>query len=165
MALLDAALLLLLTWRIKPVRFIELKWPLAAAAALFWGGFAFFLVQVFWESYYRYFYPPWFHSGGILLLVALVFGLLALAFHWLALRLPGNPIVTFCLLCGLESLLEHLWGIWGLRITAVPILQAASPAAMLAFAFPEYILYWCVVILLAAASQSFWRWGRKNLFR
>jgi hypothetical protein len=163
--LVDVALILFLTWRVKPSRFRELKWALAGTAALLWSAFAVVRVAVFWNDYYRYFYPAWFRSGGILVFVPFVFGLLALAFHWLALRLPGNPLVTFCLLAGAESLLEHLVGIYGFKILAIPMLQSASPASMLTFAFPEYIFYWCVVIGLAWALQNggrAWRSRRRK---
>jgi hypothetical protein len=164
-ALIDVAFILFLTWRIKPARFRALKGALAGTAAFCWSVFGVVLVSVFWNTYYQYFYPAWFRSGGILLFVPFVFGILALAFHWLAFRLPGNPIVTFCLLAGVESLLEHVVGIYGLKILEVPMLQTASPASMLTFAFPEYIFYWCVVIGLALLFQNGWRaWiGRRRM--
>lgn len=146
----DVIFMALLIWRIKPVFFRELRWALVITAAVIWGIFAVVLVTVFWESYYRYFYPAWLRSGWILLFVALGFGLLALAFHWLALRIPGHPLVNFCLLAGCESVLEHAWGFYGLKILAIPLLSAASPASILAFSFPEYVFYWCIIICLAA---------------
>lgn len=154
----DVAFVALLTWRVKPARFRELKWTLAGTAAVFWGIFTSAVVWVFWDIYYRYFLPGWLRSGGLLLFVPILFGVFALAFHGLALRGPGNPIVTFGLLGGLESWLEHLWGIYGLKILDIPFLQEASPASILAFAFPEYILYWCIVIGLAVLFQRGWRW-------
>jgi hypothetical protein len=157
-ALVDVIFVLLLTWRVKSSRFRELKWTLVGTAAIFWGAFATVLVVVFWDTYYHYFFPGWLRSGGILLYAPTLYGAFALTFHWLALRLPGNPIVNFCLLSGLESLLEHLWGIYGLKILRVPILQEASPESILAVAFPEYILYWCIVISIAVLFQKGWRW-------
>jgi hypothetical protein len=157
LALVDAAFLVLLTWRLKPTRFRQLKWTLVGTAAVLWSVFGIVLVSVFWDTYYQYFYPGWFRSGGILVFVPIVFAGLALAFHWLALRLPGNPILTFCMLGGLEAVVEHVWGIYGLKILEVPMLQGASPASMLAFAFPEYIFYWCIVIGIAALAQDGWR--------
>jgi hypothetical protein len=161
-AIVDAAFILLLAWRIKPVRFRELKWPLVVTAAVFWSVFGVVLVLVFWDMYYQYLYPAWFRSGGILLFVPLLYGIFALAFHWLALRLPGNPIVSFCLLAGVESVLEHVGGIYGMKILEVPILQEASPASILVFSFPEYIFYWCIVIGAAALLQGGWRRGRDH---
>lgn len=165
-ALIDAAFILLLTWLIKPARFRELKWPLSASAAFFWSIFGIALVLIFWNSFYQYFYPGWFHFGGILVFVPVLFGALALAFHWLALRMPGNPILAFCLLGGLESIFEHIWGIYGLKILDVPMLQDATPASILAFSFPEYIFYWCFVISLAVIIQTGWkRWANYRKVR
>ena len=157
-AFIDAVLILLLVWRLKPARFKALNWTLVGTAAVFWSLFGVILVRVFWDSYYRYFYPTGFRSGGILLFVPLVYGLLALIYHTAALRLPGNPIVAFCLLGGVGSILEHAWGIYGFRILVVPVLQDASPLSILFFAVPEYIFYWCLVIGLAALVQSSRRW-------
>jgi hypothetical protein len=162
MVLIDAAFILLLAWRIKPVRFRELRWPLAGTAALSWSIFGLALVWIFWDSYYQYFYPAWFRSGGILVFVPVVFGALALAFHWLAFKIPGHPLVSFCILAGLESVLEHLVGIYGLKVIQVPMLQGASPISVLAFAFPEYIFYWCIVISIAALLQAAWRWWKSR---
>jgi hypothetical protein len=155
--LIDAVFILFLAWRIKRNRFRELKWVLAGTAAVLWSIFGILLVSAFWEMFYQYFYPGWMRSGGILLFVPLVFGLLALAFHWCSLHLPGNPILNFCLLGGLESVLEHVLGIYGLKILEIPMLQGASPASILAFSFPEYIFYWCIVIGIAALIQKGWR--------
>jgi hypothetical protein len=157
--LVDVILVVFLISRVKPLRFRQLKWILVGTAFVVWGVFAVILLGVFWDTYYRFFFPIWFRAGGILLFVPLLYGFFALAFHWLALRLPVNPIVAFCMLAGIESLLEHLWGIYGLKILEVPILQAASPLSILAFAFPEYVLYWCIVISIAALLQNGWsRW-------
>lgn len=157
MVLVDVAFVVLLTWRLKSSHFRELKWTLVGTAAIFWSTFAIVLVLLFWNTYYHYFFPIWFRSGGILLYVPILYGVFTLVFHWLALRMPGNPILNFCLLGGLESLLEHLLGIYGLKILEVPILQEASPASILAFAFPEYIFYWCIVISIAVLFQNAWR--------
>ena len=157
-AIVDIVFVLLLTWRIKPSRFRELKWALVGTAASFWIIFGIVLVSVFWDTYYQYFIPSWLHFGGILLFVPILYGLFALAFYWLALRIPGNPILNFCLLAGLEAVLEHLWGIYGLKILEIPLLQDTSPTPILAFSFPEYIFYWCIVISIAVLIQNGWRW-------
>jgi hypothetical protein len=158
-ALVDVAFVLILNRCVKPSGFRRLKWSLAGAAAVFWGLFCLILVEALWNTYYRYFYPDWLGPGGVLLSAPVLGGVLALAFRWLALRAPGNPILAFCLVAGLESMLEHLWGIYGMRILDVPMLRSASAAAVLAFAFPEYLLYWCVVIAGAAVCQGVWQRG------
>jgi hypothetical protein len=162
MVVVDAAFMLLLARRIQPGHFRKLRWPLTGTAALFWSIFGLALVWIFWDSYYRYFYPAWFRSGGILVFVPVVFGMLALAFHWLALKLPGNPLLNFCILAGLESVLEHLVGIYGLKVIQVPMLQGASPVSVLAFAFPEYIFYCCIVISIAAIFQAACQWWKRR---
>jgi hypothetical protein len=138
-------LISLLIWRINRERFWQLRLPLVTAAAVFWGCFAFVLYRVFWETYYRYFSSSWLYNGGSLLLGILLVVVLAFLFHWTACRLPGNPLIGFCLLCGLESLLEHLWVIYSLRILDIHLLQGINPTSILAFSFPEYIFYWCIV--------------------
>ncbi len=155
--LIDAAYVLLLIWRIKPSRFRQLKWTLVGTAAVSWSIFGIFLVWVFWGTSYQFFFPGWFRFGGILIFVPILYGLFALAFYWLALLVPGNPILFFCLLAGLEAVLEHLWGIYGLKILEIPMLKGASPASILAFSFPEYIFYWCIVISIAVLIQNGWR--------
>ncbi|MGZ6346105.1 MAG: hypothetical protein ACXWNC_00855 [Anaerolineales bacterium] len=156
-ALVDVAFVLLLTWRIKRSRFRDLKWTLVGTAAIFWSIFGIFLVSVFWDTFYYSFFPGWFHFGGILIFVPILYGLFALVFYWLALHVPGNPIFVFCLLAGLESVLEHLWGIYGIKILEIPILKEASPASILTFSFPEYIFYWCIVISITVLIQNGWR--------
>ncbi len=153
----------LLLWRSTLAFFQELRRTLVVAAAVFWSLFSLVLVLFFWEPYYQYIYPGWFRLGGILVFVPLLYGLFAYAFHWLAFRLPGIPLITFCLLAGIESVIEHVAGIYGLKILQVPILQEASPASILAFAFPEYIFYWCIVIFLAALGKVGWqKWKRSR---
>lgn len=149
----------LLARTLSRARFAQLRWPLAGAAALFWVGLAAVMYGVFWEAYYRYFMPAAGALAGTLLAAPLGAGL-ALLFHALALRLPGNPVVTFGLLNGLEAWLEHLWGIYVFKILAVPLLQGVSPASVLAFAFPEYVLYGCAICLLARLFAWAWRRGR-----
>ncbi len=157
MALMDAVVIFIFTRLIPPRRFRELRGWLAGAAAVSWSLFSLLLVQAFWETYYRDFYPAWFRPGGILVFVPLLYGAFAFAFHWLALHLPGNPLLNFFLLAGVESLLEHLYGIFGLKIMEIPILQQASPLSVLVFSFPEYIFYWCVVVALAGLGRALTR--------
>jgi hypothetical protein len=161
-ALIDALFVLLLVWRIKPADFRELKWPLVGSAVLVWSILSIVIVLVFWDTYYKHFFPGWFRSGGLLLYVPLLYGVFAYVFLWLSLRIPGHPLVNFCILAGLESLLEHLWGFYGLKILKTPILQDVSPISILAFSFPEYIFYWCIIIGVALLFQNGWRWWIKR---
>lgn len=155
-ALVDVILVGFLSSRLTSTHFRQLKWTLVGTATVFWGVFAIILMSAFWDTYYRFFFPPWLRAGGILLFVLPLYGFFAWAFHWLALRLPAHPIVSFCVMAGVESVLEHLWGLYSLKILEVPLLREASPLSILAFAFPEYVLYWCIVIGIAALLQKGW---------
>jgi len=158
-AFIDIGLVLLLALCMKPARFRQLSWALTGTSAVLWGIFAIACLRGFWDLYYRYFYPGW--MRWLAPLDTLLYGAIALALWWLALRLPGNPVVNFALLGGLESVLEHLLGIYGLGILdKVPILQGVNPASALVFAFFEYIFYWSVVLGIAGLLGRGWQWWR-----
>ncbi len=154
LTLVDLGLGVFVLKHIPRVRFGPLKLALVAAAALFWGIFATILRWSFWESYYRYFAPDW--TLWAAPLAALFYAAVALVLAWLAARLPGNPGLNFCLLGGLESVPEHLWGIYGAGILRVPILQGINPSLLLVFAFFEYVLYWSVVLVIAHWLRWIW---------
>ncbi|MFQ6100399.1 MAG: hypothetical protein ACE5OS_04100 [Anaerolineae bacterium] len=127
-ALIDVGSVLLLAWRVRPARFRQLTWVLAGASAILWGISATALPWGLWDLYYCHFYPGW--ACWLAPLDALLYGALGLALWWLALRLPGNPVVNFCLLGGLESVPEHLLGIYGLGILdKAPLLEGVSRLA------------------------------------
>ncbi len=152
----DLVLISLLVWRISPSRFRELRWPIVVTGALFWGIFSTALLWGTWDTYYRYFYPE--IARWLTPLTVILYGAIALVMWWLALRLPGNPVVNLALLAGIESLLEHLWGIYGLGILDnVPMLQNASIESVLVFAFFEYALYWSVILAIAAVVSALWQ--------
>jgi hypothetical protein len=162
-ALMDVGLVLFLVRRIQPDRFRQLHWAIVLATAAFWMSYGLLLFALAWESYYAKFLPnPAERSLARSLLELLIYQPLGLILWWLALRLPGNPVVNFCLLGGLQSVPEHLWGIYGLgMLDQVPFLQEASPASVLAFAVPEYVLYWGSVLSLALLLQRGWWWCRQ----
>jgi hypothetical protein len=141
-----------LVWRITPERFKKLKWYLVVCAAVFWSLFSILLLNVYWDFYYQYFSFPWARWAAIF--NGILYGSVALLFWWLSSRLPIHPVVTFCILAMLESVLEHLLGIYRMGILEkVPALQGAYPLAVFAFAMPEYVLYWGSVLGLAALVQ------------
>lgn len=155
-ALIDVGFVLLLVLCLKPARFRQLTWTLTGTSAVLWGVFATVCLWGFWDLYYRYFYPGW--MRWLAPLDALLYGAIGLALWWLALRLPGNPVMNFCLLGGVESVLEHLLGIYGLRVLdKVPILQGVNPVSALVFAFFEYVFYWGIVLGIAGLLGRVWR--------
>jgi hypothetical protein len=164
-AVMDVGLVVFLARRIQPARFRQLPGTIVLAAAVLWVSYGLLLFALTWESYYAKFLPdPANRSLARSLLELLIYPPLGLLLWWLALRLPGNPTVNFCLLGGLQSVPEHLWGIYGLgMLDRVPFLQEASPASVLAFAVPEYVLYWGSVLGLALLLQRGWQWCRRCL--
>jgi hypothetical protein len=55
-----------------------------------------------------------------------------------------------------------LWGIYRLgMLDKVPFLQEASSASVLAFALPEYILYWGTILSIAMLIQSSQQWCKR----
>ena len=141
--------LALVAWRVRSGRFRQISWRyFSLAAALFWGSLATILVLSVWERYYSHFAPPYYRIAAPLASLV-VYPLWVLLLRWLALRLPGLPAVSFCLLGGLQALFEHAIGIYRLNLLDVPMLQGSSPLAIFLFAFFEYIVYWAIVLLLA----------------
>ncbi len=154
-ALIDIPLVLWLARRIGPARFRELHWRTALATAVFWLSYGLLMFALTWDFFYAKFMPG---AGGRSLARSLLelapYPAIGLLLWWLASRLPGNPALTFCLLGGLESVPEHLWGIYRLgMLDKVSYFRGVSPASMLAFAVFEYILYWGSVLSLAALLQ------------
>lgn len=151
-----AGLIWFLSRRVRRSSLEQARWAVPLAAALFWGILATVLVWGTWDDYYRYFY-----SDRLRLIIPLYAPLFYAAagalLWWVARRLPGNPVVAFCLLGGLESLPEHVAAIYLFGILdQVPLLQGSEPLAVLAFAMPEYAVYWAVVLALAALLARFW---------
>ena len=155
-ALIDVGLILFLARRAQRPHFRQLHWPVALAAGVFWVSYGLMLFAMTWESFYAKFLPdPDNHSLARSMLELLPYPIIGLVLWWLAVRLPGNPAVNFCLLGGVQSVPEHLWGIYRLgMLDEVSFLQQASAASVLAFAVPEYILYWGSILSIAMLIQS-----------
>jgi hypothetical protein len=141
----------LLAWRFKPDQFRLLSWQVVGiSSALFWSVFAGVMIWYAWDFYYRYYAPSWDRIVAPLGAIVLYF-LLGLLLRWAALRLPGNPIVTFCLLGGLESIPEHAIAVYRFHILQIPFLQDTTATAIFIFAFFEYTVYWSLALCLAIA--------------
>lgn len=153
----------LLVWRLKAAGFRALSWQaLGIAAGVFWGALAWLLIAFSWDFYYQFFAPAWYRWGAPLEAVFL-YAALGLFLRWAAGKLPGNPVLWFCLLGGLESIPEHAIGIFRFGILEIPALQGSSPGSIFLFAFFEYTVYWGIVLGLAAVLD---RWLRvKDGFR
>jgi len=156
-AVIDLGFISLLGWRIQPQRFRQLKWALTAAALIFWTVLWTTMVWQCWGWCYRYVFP-WWARWLIPPCYGLIYGAGGLGLWWLAVRLPGKPVVSFCLLGGLISVPGHLWAIYGAAmLEKVPLLQGLSPAPALVFGVFEFIFYWGVIIVIAMVLEGLWR--------
>jgi len=100
-----------------------------------------------WDWFYKYIFPPW---ARYLLppLFGIGYTLLAAGMVWLSLKLPGSPVITWCLLGGLEGLLSHIYAIYGLGAASKPpVMQGTDPLATLIFAIFEKAFYWSLLLL------------------
>lgn len=154
-----AALILVgfLAWQVKPLTFRSLRWQsIGIASALFWSLLAVLLLTWAWDFYYELFVPSWYRLAAPLGAI-LLYSFLGLGMRWAALKLPGNPVVTFCLLGGLASIPEHAVGIYRFDILQIPILQGSTPGAIFLFAFFEYIVFWGITLSLAIGVDRLFR--------
>jgi hypothetical protein len=126
----------------------RLPWFLIpATSAALWGGFAVVLHLIYWDEYYSHFVPP--AMRWLAPMAAVFYFVIAVLLRWLALRLPGNPLANFCLLGGLESVPEHVLGIYKFKILEIPMLQDITALQIFLFAFFEYIVYWSIALGVA----------------
>jgi hypothetical protein len=155
-AVMDAAFVSVLAWRINRATFRRFRWALSLTSLLFWSALWTWGLATFWDSIYRYVFPAWAHW-----LIPPVFGLLyagiSLLLRWLALRWRGNAVVNFCLLGGVWGLLTHVYAVSIGIVSKPPPLQGAAPAAAVIFAVFEFMFYWCVILSVAVMLGFGWR--------
>ena len=158
-AILDVGLVPLLAWRITPLKLRQLKWPLVGTTGLFWGVLWAWVLQNFWESVYIYIFPGWMR-GLIPFAYGLLFAGVGLAMWWLSLRLPGHPVVNFCLLGGLWGMITHVWAVFMGIVDKPPMLQGAAATAAVVIAAFEFMFYWCVILCIALILWQGWQFKR-----
>jgi hypothetical protein len=124
------------------------------AGGIFWGTVAILALWLGWKLYYQYFTPSWVRP--LAPLDGLLYAGITLGLWWLSNRLPGPGLLWFILLGALEGVLEHLLGIYGMKILdKVPWLKGLPAGPLLWFSFFEYILYWEIVAGLAWLLSRF----------
>jgi len=151
--LIDAVLIFIILRLIHPERFFQIRSQVIVSAGVFWGILGVLVVRLFWDDYYRYFYPGWMGSWGIFIFGPSIGMVLAIVFYWIVSWFRGHPIPAFFTLVGIEAFLEHLMGIYSFRIMDIPSFQGVSPLSVLVFSVPEYIFYWSVILLAAFLVQ------------
>lgn len=159
----SVVLLGLLAFAFRSPNFQRAGVHLTIASAMLWGVFASLAIYGFWEFYYQFIFPTW--ARRLAPLDLFFYAAVGLAMWWVACKLPGSAVIWFAILGGIEGILEHLLGIYGLQILdKVPWLQGVSPFPVLVFSFFEYTLYWTLVawlglILLKVNQVFFPGWG------
>ena len=138
-----------LFWLLPAQTFRQSRRAVVMGASLFWLGFTTVLVNLAWSYYYRLFYPQWMKWGAALIAFAL-YPLYAFVCQLLACRLPGHPLVWFCLFTGLLAANEHYiaWNFVHLP-EKVPMLEGMQLLPTMLFAFFEYQVYWAIALWLA----------------
>ena len=111
-AQLDLGLLWLLGQRVTPARFRELRGTLLAVTAVFWFcPWLLLVAAVYWDRVYAYMFPVWARWLLPVGVAWLTTGFAAIALA-LAIRLPGRPVVSFCLLGVVWGGLTHTWAVF-----------------------------------------------------
>ncbi len=158
-ALIDAFYVSILVLLLKPQVFRQIKTSLAITTGIFWAVVWILMSIFFWDSVYHYICPFW-ARWIIPPVYGLMFALIARMFWWLSQRLKINPIIGFCILGGLLGTLTHLWGISRGLIDKPPMLQGASPIAVLVLPFFEFIFYWSFILTIASLIYKLWKWKK-----
>jgi hypothetical protein len=161
--LIDILLVLALRLKVESGVFRNLKWRLVATTGLFWLLLLAFLMSgFFWEPVYHYVFPDW-ARWYIPPAYGLLFAALGLLFWWLALRLPGHPVITWCLLGGAWGMVTHIWAIYRGILDKPPMLQGASPVATAIMPIFEFIFYYGLILSLALVGRRIRRIGLSEL--
>jgi hypothetical protein len=157
-AILDAAYIPLLVWRIHAGSFRKLQWWLVAVAAFIWYGIWSWALRSYWESVYSYVFPAWARTWIPWIAFSLA-AIVALGLWASALAVKWNPVLSYCLFGGIIGILTHIRAVQLGIVTKPPVLQGASPVAAIVVAFFEFIFYWCTILLIARLLQ----WLRMSL--
>lgn len=151
--LLDALIIPILSWRIKPQVFIRMKWLLVLLSGLVWFGIWQTVLVIFWDSVYGYLFPAILRSW-LPVLFGLIMSIACLIFWSISQKNTKSLVLVFCLLAGTWGIITHTLAIFRGVMVKPPMLQGASPLGALVLAFFEYIFYWCIII--AIAGMLFW---------
>ncbi len=147
-AVVDVCLVALLLRRLTRETFIRLRPFLVITSGVFWFVVWLLMDIYFWDSVYHYVFPPW-ARWIIPPAYGLLFSLVALLFWWISLRLPGVPLLNFCILGGLWGAATHLWGISRGLIDKPPMLQGLSVVSVAIMPIFEFGFYWCVILSIS----------------
>ena len=147
-AVLSSILVIPLILVFKNPLFEQAQLSITLSSGIIWGIFAIAAVFGFWNLYYIYIYRPW--MRWLTPLDFIIYGAVGLGMWWLSIHLTGSAVLWFVLLGGLEGVLEHIFGVYVLRILdKVPWLEGAGVLPVLTFSFFEYTFYWAIIAWFA----------------
>ncbi|HVP12961.1 MAG TPA: hypothetical protein VMV94_17435 [Phycisphaerae bacterium] len=162
LALIDVVFVSILALRLKRERFRRLKWALFVSAAAFWFAVWALMSSCFWDAVYHYVFPHW-ARWVIPPVYGVLFGAVALLFWRLALRLPGNAVLSFCVFGGLLGMATHIWAVYRGILDKPPLLQGASPVAAVIMPIFEFMLYWCIILSIANLLRHGWERSKRGV--
>jgi hypothetical protein len=153
-ALLDVLLAVELTRRVGADGLRRARWPVAAAAGLFWFAVWAAMHTMFWTRVYAHVFPGWARW-----VVPPVFGIayaaLALGWRRLALSAGRLAVAAWVLLWGATGALTHTWAIYGRGLLVrTPMLQLLTPTSAIVFATFEFGCYGCLILAVASRVQG-----------
>ncbi len=136
--------------RVVPAHlFARLRRAIPAAAFIVWAGIWFGVLAIYWQPVYRYVFPAsirWF----LPLIMGTGFGVAYGFLFRLVARVPGHATLLFVLLAGLLGPMTHAWAVYRGIVEKPPVLRGASPVAAIVVSYPEFTIYACLAVLLAA---------------
>ncbi len=158
LALLDAGLVTIVYRKVSIIQFRRLPWAVLITTFIFWAILWTGVLWLAWDWFYGFIFPTWLRAAAPLL--GLVYAPIGLLMWGIAAR-NRTPVVTFCLLGGVEGILSHTWAIFGLDLLQkIPLLGNSTPLPVLVFAFFEKVLYWSFI--LWASSTMADRFGKSR---
>ncbi len=144
LALLDTGVVIVLYGKVIAIQFRRLPWAVLITTFIFWAALWTSVLWLAWDWFYGFIFPTWLRAAAPLL--GLVYAPIGLLMWGIAAR-TRMPVVTFCLLGGVEGILSHTWAIFGLDlIHKIPLMGNSTPLSVLFFAFFEKVLYWSFIL-------------------
>ena len=156
-AVIDVPFVTMLVRHIDSRLFRGMRSFLMITSGIVWCVIWIMMSAFFWDPVYHYVFPAW-ARWIIPPAYGLLFALVAFVFWWLSFRLPGWPVLNFCVLGGLWGTATHLWGITRGLIDKPPMLQGVSPTAVAVMPIFEFMFYWSLILTV---SLFLYRWRNR----
>jgi len=137
---------------VSPARFRLLRTYAVASTFAVWFCIWSAMSLLFWDSVYAHVFPAW-ARWFLPFPMGIGFAAAGLLVWHLARRAGDRCVFVFVFLGGLLGPLTHAWAVFRGIVAKPPPLLAASPLAAIAVSWPEFTIYFAVIISLAASAQ------------